>query len=258
MRSRRGLSRTTRISSHPLVRDTWRPAHRCHSLSTAPRASSAACRVLRARPRVSVGFAGERPAGVATGDASDRRLHSETVPTRALVLRRFPAQRPTRTMPCGIPRGPPSFRSLATSCSFRRTSLSRAVLARPKTSGHAHRQLGADRCERGWGEHRFTTGLSLRRPAGALERRRFFLCEKPDADRLWHPCRILFPACSGSHFIERRTLVQRPPRPVPREPRERRALLRSGMPSIDSRCAQRARAEARTNPRSLLRDTALT
>jgi hypothetical protein len=135
---------------------------------------------------------------------------------------------------------------------------SRAVLARPKTSGHVHRQLGADRCEPGWGELRFTMGLSLRRPAGAPERRRFFLCEKPDTDRLWHPCRILFPARSGSRFIERRTLVQRPPRPVPREPRERRALLRSGMPSIGSRCAQRARAEARTSPRSLLRDTALT
>jgi hypothetical protein len=115
-------------------------------------------------------------------------------------------------------------------------------------------QLGANRYERGWGETRFTTGLSLRRPAGALERRRFFLCEKPDTDRLWHPCRLLLPARPGSRFLEHRALVGRPPRPVPRGPRERRALLRSRMPSIGSRRAQRARAEARTNPRSLLRD----
>jgi len=50
-------------------------------------------RFLRARSRVSE-VRLVAPTGVATGDASDRLLHSETVPTRALVLRRFPAQRP--------------------------------------------------------------------------------------------------------------------------------------------------------------------
>jgi len=157
-------------------------------------------------------------------------------------------------MPCGTPRGPPSFRSLAAPCSFPRTSFF-ARRAHPSEDERSRIPAArGHRYERGWGEIRFTTEPSLRRPAGALERRRFFLCEKPDTDRLWHPCRILLPACSGSHFIERRALVRRPPRPVPREPRERRALLRSGMPSIGSRCAQRARAEARTSPRSLLRE----
>jgi hypothetical protein len=50
-------------------------------------------RTLRARSRVSE-VRLVAPAGVATGDASDRLLHSETVPTRALVPRRFPAQQP--------------------------------------------------------------------------------------------------------------------------------------------------------------------
>jgi len=91
-------------------RDTSRPAHRCRSRSAAPRASNAGRRFLRARPRVSAGFAVRRPVGVATSDASDRRLHSETVPTRALVRRRFPARLPTRAMPCDTSRGHPSFR----------------------------------------------------------------------------------------------------------------------------------------------------
>jgi len=253
VRSRRGLSRTARIPSLPLVRDTWRPAHRCRSRSSSPRASNAGRRFLRARSRVSSGFAWERPAGVATGDASDRRLHSETVPTRALVLRRFPARPSARTMPCDTARGLPSFRSLAAPCSFPRMSVSRAVLTRPRTGAHVHRRLGAIRCERGWGELRFTTGPSLRRPAG-VPRGVFFLDESSGNGRLWHPCRLLFPARPSSRFIEHRALVQRPPRPVPRGPRERRALLRSGMPSVDSCYAQHARAGARSRPRNLLRD----
>jgi hypothetical protein len=52
--------------------------------------------LLRARSRVSE-VRLVAPTGVAADDASDRLLHSETVPTRALVLRRFPAQRPS---PC--------------------------------------------------------------------------------------------------------------------------------------------------------------
>jgi len=52
--------------------------------------------LFRARSRVSE-VRLVAPAGVAADDASDRLLHSETVPTRALVLRRFPAQRPN---PC--------------------------------------------------------------------------------------------------------------------------------------------------------------
>jgi hypothetical protein len=47
--------------------------------------------------------------------------------------------------------------------------------------------------------------------------------------------------------------ARRPPRPVPRGPRERRALCRSRVPSADRHDAHPARAEARTKPRSLHR-----
>jgi len=119
-----------------------------------------------------VGLAVRRPAGVATGDAVDRRLHSETVPTRALALRRFPsaaADSPDalrhRTRTALIPT------TLRLPCSFRRTSPSPPWPPVRRRAPTYIGKLGAARCDRGWGELRFTTGLSLRRPAGALERR---------------------------------------------------------------------------------------
>jgi hypothetical protein len=54
------------------------------------------------------------------------------------------------------------------------------------------------------------------------------------------------PVLPGSHAVARR-----PPRPVPRGPRERRAHSRSRVPSIVSRYAHPGRAEARTKPRRL-------
>jgi hypothetical protein len=48
-------------------------------------------------------------------------------------------------------------------------------------------------------------------------------------------------------------VARRPPRPVPRGPRERRAHSRSGVSSIGSHCAHFARAEARTKPRCVHR-----
>jgi hypothetical protein len=53
-----------------------------------------------------------------------------------------------------------------------------------------HRAARATRCERGWGESRFTTRLPLRRPC---ERRaRAFSSPARDRhDRLWHLCRLL-------------------------------------------------------------------
>ena len=113
-------------------------------------------RFLRARSRVSV-VRLVAPAGVATGDASDRLLHSETVPTRALVPRRFPAQRPN---PCDafrrIARGSLSSQSLAAPCSSTRTSLSRAappvrrqVARAPGSSGPPDaNEAGEDRASR--------------------------------------------------------------------------------------------------------------
>jgi hypothetical protein len=73
-------------------------------------------RFFRARSRVSE-VRLVAPAGVATGDASDRLLHSETVPTRALVPRRFPAQQPS-------PRD--AFRRSPEGCSRSRASRLRA------------------------------------------------------------------------------------------------------------------------------------
>lgn len=64
------------------------------------------------------------PAGVATGDASDRRLHSETVSNSSTRASSLPsAATGTRAMPFDTARGPLSSRSLATPCSYSRTSL---------------------------------------------------------------------------------------------------------------------------------------
>jgi hypothetical protein len=59
------------------------------------------------------------------------------------------------------------------------------------------------------------------------------------------------PRPARSLFFELTQAGRRPPRPVPRAPRERRALLRSGMSSTDRRDAHPARAEARTRLRGL-------
>jgi hypothetical protein len=62
----------------------------------------------------------------------------------------------------------------------------------------------------------------------------------------------------GSPSGECRAVTRRPPRSVPREPRERRALPRSRVPSAGIDRAHPARAEARTKPRDLPRSAALT
>jgi hypothetical protein len=163
---------------------------------------------------------------------------------------------PTRAVPCGIARGPPSY---PTRLAVRRARSGECLFRAPWSPVRRRAltytgRLGAARCERGWGEHRFTTGLSLRRLVGALERRDSSSARNPKPARLWHPCRLLHPACSGPHFIGHLALVWRPPRSVPRGPRERRALYRPRIPSTGSRSARPARAEARTNPRSPRRE----
>jgi len=71
--------------------------------------------------------------------------------------------------------------------------------------------------------------------------------------RLWHSCRLLRLVRCGL-ASETLTRARRPPRPVPRGPRERRALPRSRVPSIDSRDARPpCRGTARTAKRSLRR-----
>jgi hypothetical protein len=143
-------------------------------------------RFLRARSRVSV-MRLVAPTGVATGDASDRLLHSETVPTRALVLRRFPAQRPSPSdtlLSLRNFRGSLSSRSLAAPCSFTQNVFVARYLAGPKTCEAGTGRLGAFRCERGQGESRFTARLSLRRPDDDSRGGVFFRRVKSIPDRL--------------------------------------------------------------------------
>jgi len=193
------------------------------------------------------------PAGVATGDASDRRLHFETVPTRALVLRRFPAQRPN---PCEIFRRSPEGRSRPGASRLRARPreglLLRAASPVRETSVAGTGKLGAARCKRGRGESRFTTRLSLRRPGELVWRS--VLPPRGDASR--SPLTLLSPPPTprtASLFFESCARFEKPPRSDPRGPRERRALYRPGAPSAGSRRAQPARAEARTNPHDLPR-----
>jgi len=208
-------------------------------------------RFLRARSRVSV-VRLVAPAGVATGDASDRLLHSETVPTRALVPRRFPAQRPN---PCDafrrIARGSLSSQSLAAPCSSTRTSLSRAappvrgrVMRAPGSSGPPDaNEAGEDRASRR-GPHFGARTI--------VTRWRFL---PPCEIETLSPLTPLSPPscrCAGA-FSRPRTRARRPPRPVPRGPRERRAHCRSRVPSADGCDAHPGRAEARTKLRCLHR-----
>jgi len=134
----------------------------------------------------------------------------------------------------------------------RETSSFAPLPARPKTRGKGTGKLGAARCERGWGESRFTARLPLRQPLVRLRGGVFFRRARPNAC-LWHLCRLLRARERGSREAIVRAVARRPPRPVPRGPRERRALPRSEMPSLGSYLAQLARTEMRTNPRRLPR-----
>jgi len=109
-------------------------------------------RFLRARSRVSV-VRLVAPAGVATGDASDRLLHSETVPTRALVPRRFPAQRPTLAMPFGKS---PEGRSRPRASRLRARPRERLFRAPPRPS------------EDRWRGHREARGRPMRTRPGRI------------------------------------------------------------------------------------------
>jgi len=195
-----------------------------------------------------------RPAGVATSDASDRRLHSETVPTRALVLRRFPARlADSRAALRHRPR-----------TALVSDDLAVAVLV-PANVSFAHRDHPSEddrsRAPGGSGppdaneagESSVSRRSSHFGVRSALSRG-VSSSKESDSVRLWHPCRLPRPACLGPRFIGHQALVRRPPRPVSREPRERRALHRPRIPSTGSRSARPARAETRTNPRSPRRE----
>jgi len=161
---------------------------------------------------------------------------------------------PTRALPCGIARGPPSFpTTLRSPCSFRRMSLSRTVITRPRTSAHVHREARGHPMRTRLGRAPFHDE-ALTSASGRRSREAFLPLEESDSVRLWHPCRLLRPACLGPRFIGHQALFRRPPRPVSREPRERRALHRPRIPSTGSRSARPARAKTRTNPRSPRRE----
>jgi len=121
-----------------------------------------------------------------------------------------------------------------------------------RRAGAGNGRLGAARCKRDRGEPRFTARFPLRRPAARVRGR--FL--PSGASRFRSPLTPLSPPPgpargdypfrgSGSQAVARR-----PPRPVPREPRERRAHSRPRVPFIVSRHAHPGRAEARNETTS--------
>jgi len=148
--------------------------------------------------------------------------------------------------------GPHSYRALRLVPVHAKRPLFALPLRESGDSRSRHRAARATRCERGWGESRFTTRSSLRRPcerhAGA-----FSSPVRDRYDRLWHPCRLLRARWRGPALGEFHAVARRPPRPVPRGPCDRRALSRSEVPSAAGRPMQPARTEMRTNPQCLPR-----
>jgi hypothetical protein len=159
--------------------------------------------------------------------------------TRALVLRRFPVQLPCArrlsTPSALVPRLAPRARS--------RDVASRAVPPSgdegPGTEG-----LGATRCKRDRGGSRFTTRSSLRRPCRFVARGMIAPRAGPSEAVPDIPVASSAPLPFDRGAIA--AWARRPPRPVPRGPRERRALPRSEMSSIVRFLAATARTEART------------
>jgi len=191
------------------------------------------------------------PTGVATGDTSDRLLHSETFQTRALALRRFPAQRPLNSSRClsAPSRGSLSCRTLRPVLVLAKSLLSR--LSTPvrrraqRASGGSGppdaNEAGESRVSRRdshFGDRCGHDAMAL----SSIERDRVTTSDTPVASSSF---------VGAVRWCEIRASTRRPPRPVPRRPRERRALPRSEVPSFGSDLVQPARTGVRTNPRCL-------
>jgi len=148
-----------------------------------------------------------------------------------------------------LARGSLSFRSLAAPCSSARTSSSRAASPVRRRAEQAPGGSGPPDANE-TGENRASRRVSHFSARRIHARGRFV---PSSVKRLRSPLTLLSPPpCSwrGSPSGDCRALARRPPRPVPRGPRERRAHSRSRVPSIVSRSAHPARAGARTKPRS--------
>jgi len=143
-----------------------------------------------------------------------RRLPAQ--PPLADALRR---QRPTALVPWLSPRAHP------------RDVASRAAPLARRREDQAPRGSGPlDASETGEGRV-FTTRSPLRPLPIRCSARRNSSAWRTVQESRWHPCRLLLahPPRSLFAFDEQ---ARRPPRPVPRGPRERRTLSRSGTPSI--------------------------
>jgi hypothetical protein len=185
-----------------------------------------------------------RPTDFCTPKHSNSNTHASPLPSAARLGSAGGLSAPSR--------GSLSYRTFRLVLVLAKRLLFAPLPARPKTRGKGTGKLGAARCERGWGESRFTARLPLRQPLVRLRGGVFFRRARPNAC-LWHLCRLLRARERGSRKAIVRAVARRPPRPVPRGPRERRALPRSEMPSLGSCLAQPARTEMRTNPRRLPR-----
>jgi hypothetical protein len=157
------------------------------------------------------------------------------------TLKPFPLEHPyfvasqrsghSRATPFGAARGSLSSQNLSAPCSTTRTSVSRAALARPKTG--RSRRLRA----RGRPTQTRLGGTTLHGalPTSAPGRSAVRALSSLVVDRCRTPLTPVSPPPSLS--VETHATARRPPRSVPREPRERRAHSRSRVPSVVSRHA---------------------
>jgi len=171
-------------------------------------------------------------------NASDRLLHSETIQllTRASSLPGAVSPNRAQT-PLGVRRGARSHtEARASGSSARRLS---ARDSPPLDSVQRKRarigKLGAARHERGRGVSAFH-GANTHFGGPTGERDGVVFRRAAAWGHLWHPCRG---PRSGDRSRGRSFSARRPPRAVPRAPRERRPLSRSEMPSVGGRSAHR-------------------